>query len=152
MRHRIRLVFLVVLTATTARADMLPTPDRGPHSGSAGGLDFSIHSVSVQMRPTQFLGSHDSRGIRIIPGYSKTVEVVVLDGCTDGRPNCTLAQSKNLIGMEVETVDGKYLRPETGMVRQILDAFANKKAGATVPFELYARASREAHDVSFARD
>ncbi len=152
MRHGMRLLSLVLLMATAARADLLPTPDRGPRSGSAGGLDFSIHSVSVQMRPTQFLGSPDSKGFRIIPGYSKTVEVVVLDGCIDGQPNCTLAHSRNLIGMEVETVDGQYLRPETGMVRHILDAFANKKAGATVLLELYFRASRETLKVSFARD
>ena len=76
----------------------------------------------------------------------------MLDGCTDGQPNCILAHSRNLIGMEVETVDGQYLRPETGMVRQILDAFANKKIGPTVVIELYARASREMLKVSFARD
>ena len=39
MRRRIELACLaLMLAAATARADILPTPDRGPPMGSAGGL------------------------------------------------------------------------------------------------------------------
>jgi hypothetical protein len=141
MYHRTGLVCLLLLAAATARADVLPTPDRGPPSGSAGGLDFSIRSVTFKMGPA--LGPH----------YWKTEQVVVLDDCIDGQPNCTLAKSKNLIGTKVETVDGQSLRPQDGMVRQILDAFANKGAGATITLELHSRASGGGTiKVSFARD
>lgn len=141
MRRWLGLICLPLLMTATAHADLLPTPDPGPYSGSAAGLDFSIHSVTVEMGPV--LGPH----------YSKTEQVVVLDDCTDGRPNCALARSKNLIGMEVETVDGQDLRPEKGMVRQILDAFANRAAGATVTLELYRRGSDGGTiKVAFARD
>jgi len=148
MRNLIGLVCLVLAAASTAFADMLPTPDRGPSSGNAGGLDFSIQTVTFEMGPV--LGPH----------YSKTGQAVVLDGCTDGTPNCSLARSKNIIGMEVETVDGQYLRPQNGLVRQILDAFANKKAGPTIVLELWRRppgggtigADNETTKVSFARD
>lgn len=141
MYHRIGLGCLLLLAATTARADMLPTPDPGPYSGSSGGLHFSIQSVSFQMGPV--LGPH----------YWKTGQVVVLDDCTDGRPNCTLARAENLIGMEVEAVDGQGFQLRKGMVQQILDAFANEKAGATVTLELYRRGSDGGTiKVSFARD
>ncbi len=43
--------------------------------------------------------------------------------------------------MEVISVDGQDLRPETGRVRQILDAFANKAAAPTVTLELFSRGS-----------
>jgi hypothetical protein len=148
MGKGIGLVCFVLLAASTAFADILPTPDPGPSSGNAGGLDFSIQSVTVEMGPV--LGPH----------YSKTGQIVVLDGCTDGQPNCSLARSKDLIGMEVETVDGQYLRPQNGLVRQILDAFANRTAGATIVLELWRRPSgggtigsdNETIKVSFARD
>ncbi|HZC15663.1 MAG TPA: hypothetical protein VE309_02775 [Caulobacteraceae bacterium] len=142
MYRRVGLIcFLLLLAAAPASADILPTLDRGPPSGGAGGLGFSIRSVIVEGGPQS--GPH----------YSKTEQVVVLDDCTDGRPNCTLAKSRNLIGAQVETVDGQGLRPQDGMVRQILDAFANKAAGATITFELYSRASGgRTIKVSFARD
>ena len=86
------------------------------------------------------------------PHYYKTNQIAVLTGCTDGQPNCALAKSKKLIGMEVISVDGQDLRPETGRVRQILDAFANQAAGRTVLLELYARGSNnQSVKVSFAR-
>jgi hypothetical protein len=53
----------------------------------------------------------------------------------------------------VETVDGQALRPRGGMVRQILDAFANTEPGATVILELYRRGlDGGTITVSFARD
>jgi hypothetical protein len=142
MRHRIGLLCLaLLLAASTAGADIPPTPDRGPPMGSAGGLDFAIQPVEVEMGPVN--GPH----------YYKTFQVAVLAGCTDGQPNCTQARSGNLIGMEVITVDGEDLRPERGMVQQILDAFANKAAGPTVTLELYSRGSKaDPTKVSFARD
>ncbi len=137
MRHRIGLLCLTLMLATSiARGDILPTPDRGPPMGSAGGLDFSIQSVEVEMH-----------------GYSKTIQVAVLVGCADERPNCKLARSRNFIGMEVLTVDGQDLQPQKGMVRQILDAFQSKAAAQTVTLELYSRASKgEPIKVSFARN
>ena len=137
MRHRTKLVCLaLVLAAATARADILPEPDRGPPMATAGGLDFAIQSVEVKFPP----------------GYTKTLPVVVLTGCTDGHPNCKLVRSKNLIGMEVLTVDSEYLRPENGRVQQIVDAFERKSAAETVALELYSRGSgSESMKVSFAR-
>ena len=126
MRHRMKLICLAtILIASAARGDIMPPPDRGPPMATTGGLDFAIEPVEV----------------RFPPGYTKTVHVVVLTGCTDGHPNCKLAKSKNLIGMEVLTVDGEYLQPEIGRVRQIVNAFESKSAARTVILELYARAS-----------
>ena len=137
MRHRMKLACLAfMLAAATARADILPEPDRGPSMATAGGLDFAVQSVEVEF-PT---------------GYSKTAQVAVLVGCTEGHRNCRLARFRNLIGMEVLTVDGEYLRPENGMVQQIVDAFERKGAGRTVTLELYSRGSgNESIKVSFAR-
>jgi len=129
-----RLAF--VLAASTARADIAPEPDRGPPMATAGGLDFAIQSVVVKFPP----------------GYTKTLPVVVLTGCTDGHRNCTLARSRNLIGMEVLTVDGQYLRPENGRVQQIVDAFERKSAARSVTLELSSRGSgNESIKVSFVR-
>ncbi len=141
MRRRIELAcFALALAASAARGDILPTPDRGPPMGDAGGLSFAVQSVEVQFGPVN--GPH----------YQKTLQVVVLVGCVDGQPNCALARSKNLIGMEVDSVDGESLRPERGMVRQIMDAFASKTAGPTITLELYSRAANsEAVKVGFAR-
>lgn len=141
MRHLIALVCLaVILAVSSARGDILPTPDRGPPTGRAGGLDFAIETVRVNSGPAN--GPH----------YQKSLQVVVLVGCVAGQSNCTLARSKNLIGMEVRAVDGKNLRPETGMVQQIIDAFADKAAAQTVILELFSRASQsEPIKVSFTR-
>jgi hypothetical protein len=130
----------LALAVATARADILPTPDRGPPIGEVGGLSFEVRWIKVEFGP------------RDGPHYQKTLQVVALVGCVDGRPNCALAKSKNLIGMEVGSVDGANLRPEYGMVRQIMDAFADKAAPATVALEFYARAAdSEAITVAFAR-
>ena len=125
-----------LLAGSTALADIMPEPDRGPPVGSAGGLDFAIQSVQET-----FPG-----------GYSKTLQVVVLTGCKEGKPNCTLAHSRNLIGMEVDSVDGTSLQPEKGMVQQIIDAFAAQSNAKTVTLELYSRAADSAAiTVAFAR-
>jgi len=130
MRHRIAPIGLaLLLAASTARADIAPEPDHGPQAGSAGGLDFAIQSFDVEMGPAN--GPH----------YHKTLQGVVLTGCTDGHPNCTLAKSRHLIGREVLTVDGHYLRPDIGRVQQIIDAFADKTAGGTIAFEFPSRAA-----------
>ena len=141
MGRRIELACVALMLAvSTARADILPTPDRGPPIGDAGGLSFAVQSVVVQFGPVN--GPH----------YQKNEQVVVLTGCVDGQANCALAKSKNLIGMEVGSVDGKGLRPEVGMVRQIMDAFADKAAPATITLELYsAGANSPAVKVDFAR-
>ena len=136
MRHRMKLFCLVLLLAAPARADILPPPDQGPPAASAGDLDFAIQSVEV----------------RFPPGYTKSVPVVVLVGCSEGTANCTLARSKNLIGMEVQTVDGDYLRPEIGRIKQIVDAFESQSGAKTVTLELYSRGSdSQSVKVSFAK-
>lgn len=141
MLRPIELACLALLTAVSvACADIPPPPDRGPLTGSAGGLDFAIQSVEVDFAP---VGG---------PHYQKSERVVVLVGCTDGQPNCALARSKNLIGMEVDTVDGADLQPQKGMVQQIIDAFARQGAAPTVTLELYSRASNGTPiSVAFAR-
>jgi hypothetical protein len=128
------------LAVSAALADIAPTPDRGPPMGDAGGLSFMVQSVRVEMGPAN--GPH----------YSKSEQVVVLTGCADGTPNCALARAKNLIGMEVDEVDGRPLRPEIGMVKEILDAFADPKAPATVTLTLYGRAAdAQPVEVAFKR-
>ncbi len=132
MRHVTKLTVLaLVLAAASASADILPEPDAGPPIGSAAGLDFAIQSVSVKMPP----------------GYTKSWPVVVLTGCTEGKPNCTLARSRNLIGAEVEDVNGENLEPSKGRVQQILDAFAHNSA---VVLTLYSRESGATSKVTFA--
>ena len=121
--------FVAPLVASVALADIAPTPDRGPPAGDAGGLTFMVQSVEVEMGPAN--GPH----------YSKTEQVVVLTGCVDNAPNCALAKKNNLIGMEVVAVDGMGLTPEKGMVAQILAAFADPKAPATIALTLYAHAA-----------
>lgn len=137
---RIPLTLLALVLASAALADILPTPDKGPPIGSAGGLDFQVESALYMMGP---------------PGrqYSKQEQIVVLTGCTEGRRNCSLAKRKNLIGMQVESVDGAYLRPENGMIQQIIDAFARKGAGPAVTLEFSARdGGQTAQSVAFRRE
>jgi hypothetical protein len=122
-------VFVAPLVVSAALADIAPTPDRGPPMGEAGGLSFTVQSVQVAFGPAN--GPH----------YYKTEQVVVLAGCADGTPNCALAKTKNLVGMEVSAVDGAELMPAKGMVAQILAAFADAKAPATIALTLYGRAA-----------
>jgi hypothetical protein len=132
--------FAAPLVVSAALADIAPTPDRGPPMGEAGGLSFMVQSVQVEMGPAN--GPH----------YSKTEQVVVLTDCAEQAPNCALARAKNLVGMEVSAVDGAELMPEKGMVRQILDAFADAKAPSTIALTFYARAAdSQAVEVKFAR-
>jgi hypothetical protein len=117
-------VAFATLVVPVALADIAPTPDRGPPIGDAGGLSFAVQSVQVEFGPAN--GPH----------YQKTEQVVVLTGCADGTPNCALAKKRNLLGMEVSEVDGAELMPEKGMVREILAAFADSKAPATIALTL----------------
>jgi len=141
MRLRILAAALAApLVVSTALADIAPTPDRGPPSGDAGGLTFMVQSVQVAFGPAN--GPH----------YQKTEQVVVLTGCADGAPNCALAKQKALVGMEVSAVDGAELMPAKGMVAQILAAFADAKAPATIALTLYGRAAdSQPVEVAFAR-
>ena len=132
--------FAAPLLVSVALADIAPTPDRGPPMGDAGGLSFMVQSVQVEFGPAN--GPH----------YNKTEQVVALTGCAEGTPNCALAKTKNLIGMEVSAVDGAELMPEKGMVAQILAAFADLKAPATIALTLYGRAAdSKPVEVKFAR-
>ncbi len=141
MRLRIlAAAFAAPLIVSIAWADIAPTPDRGPPLGDAGGLTFMVQSVQVAFGPAH--GPH----------YYKTEQVVVLAGCADQTPNCALATKKNLVGMEVTDVDGAELKTEKGMVRQILDAFTDSKAPATIALTLYGRAAdSQPVEVKFAR-
>lgn len=103
-------------------------------------LTFLVQSVQVAFGPPN--GPH----------YYKTEQVVALTGCAEATPNCALAKTKNLVGMEVSAVDGAELTPEKGMVAQILAAFADSKAPATVALTFYARAAdSQPVEVTFAR-
>jgi hypothetical protein len=141
MRNGYRVAALAsILIAGAALADLAPIPDKGPPIGDAGGLSFTVQSVEVEMGPAN--GPH----------YKKAAQVVVLTGCAEGTPNCTLARAKAVVGMEVVAVDGMGLMPEKGMVRQILDAFADPKAPATIGLTLYAHAAdSKPVEVRFAR-
>jgi hypothetical protein len=141
MRLRVLAVaFAAPLAASAALADIAPTPDRGPPAGDAGGLTFMVQSVQVAFGPAN--GPH----------YSKTEQVVVLAACAEATPNCALAKTKNLVGTEVSAVDGAELMPEKGMVRQILAAFADSKAPATIELTFYTRAADSTPvEVKFAR-
>jgi hypothetical protein len=141
MRNGLRLAALAsILIAGAALADLAPIPDKGPPIGDAGGLSFKVQSVEVEMGPAN--GPH----------YKKAAQVVVLTGCAEGTPNCALAQAKNLVGMEVAAVDGVQLLTWKGMIKQILDAFADPKAPAPIALTFYARAAdSQAVKVNFAR-
>ncbi len=117
-----------ILAAFAARADIAPEPDRGPPMATVSGLDFAVQSVQVEFGPQN--GPH----------YYKTLQTVVLTGCTDGHPNCRIAKSKRLIGMEVLSIENASLQPEHGMVQQIIDAFSRSRR--TVTLELFARGSK----------
>jgi len=137
MRHPIKLICLALMLAvSSARGDIMPQPDRGSPSVSVAGLDFAVQSVAVKFPP----------------GYTKTLQVAVLVGCVSGRANCEIARSRNLIGMEVLTVGGQYLRPENGMMQQIVNAFEHKSSNQTVTLELFSRTSNGPMiKVAFAR-
>ena len=136
MRQPVKWLCLSLLLAVPAGADIAPPPDQGPASASAAGLDFALQS----------------RQVRMPPGYYKTYPVVVLTGCTEGTANCKLAHAKNLIGMEVSTVDGSFLQPQIGRVQQIVNAFTSKSGPKTVTLELYSRdTSDKPFTVSFAK-
>ncbi len=141
MRQSFACVCLTLLLAAPALGDILPTPDRGPQSGKAGGLSFSIQWVEPP------------RGSVSAPHVSRhAYQIVVLDGCEEARPNCELAHSRNLIGMEVRAIDGVMLRPEEGMVRQIIGAFEHKELGRRIRLEMFSRGSdNEPFEVAFAR-
>ncbi len=122
----------LLLAGGVASADILPVPDRGPPMADVAGLTFMVQNVSVKFPP----------------GYSKTLQVAVLTGCAEGTPNCRLAKSRRLIGMEVNSANDVSLRPEDGMVRQIVNAFRHNKR---VTLELYRRgAGGEPIEVRFA--
>ena len=132
--------FAAPLVVSAALADIAPTPDRGPPLGDAGGLTFMVQSVEVEMGPAN--GPH----------YSKTEQVVVLTGCAEGTPNCALAKRQE--SRRHGSGGGRRHRaaPEKGMVRQILAAFADAKAPATIALTLYARAAdSQPVEVKFAR-
>lgn len=115
---------LALLLMSGARADILPTPDRGPPTASVMGLDFEVRQVSVKF-PT---------------GYYKTLQVAVLAGCTEGRPNCRLAKARGVIGMEVLSVNGETVEDTgRGRLQGIIDAFTAPSPDHTVVLELYAR-------------
>jgi hypothetical protein len=124
--------FALMLGTSAMRADIAPTPDAGPATANAAGLKFELQSVEVKYPP----------------GYTKTFEVAVLTGCVERHPNCKLAHAKNLIGMEVESVDGESLRPEEGRLRQLAKAFAHAKK--PVALELYRRTGGQSVTIGFA--
>ncbi len=115
----------LLLIASAAQGDIPPEPDRGPTSASVAGLDFAFQSIQV-LRPGGFYRSQD---------------VPVLIGCTNGHPNCQVAKSKTLIGMEVYSVDSVELQSQNGKIQQLVDAFTSKTAPKTVTLELFKRGS-----------
>ena len=137
---RLVLAAATALAASIALADIAPIPDRGPPAGDAGGLSFMVKWVEFEMGPAN--GPH----------YTKSRQGVFLTGCADGTPNCALARKRGLVGMEVDAVDGRALAPEVGMVKEILDAFADPKAPATITLTLYGRAANaQPVEIKFAR-
>ena len=136
MRHQIKLLCLALLLAAPALADIAPPPDQGPPSASVAGLDFAMQTGRARMPP----------------GYYKTFPIIVLVGCTEGTANCTLAHSNNVIGMEVDTVDGDYLRPEVGRITQIVNTFKSKPGAKTVALKFSPKGSGgQTVTVSFAK-
>ncbi len=141
MRNLARLMALgLLLSASASRADILPRPDRGPSYGSAAGLEFSVNWVKVPFPPRH-------------PRYFKRAQAAILASCDDPSPNCRLARSRGVIGMEVLSVNGQDLRPENGLVLQILNAFAQRAPGSRVTLEFIAPGSRgEPIKVEFNKD
>ncbi len=120
MRRRIGLACLALMLAvSTARGDSAPPIPPPPMRGAAGGLIFETR-------------------------YESGWLVVILVGCDDGRPNCALARSKHLLGMEVLAVDGEELWPEEEMVSRIMAASADAAAAPTITLELTSHAANSA--------
>jgi hypothetical protein len=55
-----------------------------------------------------------------------------LVGCVDGKPNCTLARDRGLIGKRVVGFDGQAFDSNVALRAQIFAAFAKEGAPATV--------------------
>ena len=108
----------LLLATSAARADIAPPPDHGPTQVTVAGLKFEIGSHRVKMPP----------------GYYKSYPVAVLAGCVENHPNCKLAQAQNVIGAEVQSVDGEPLEAAKGRLRQIVDHFAETKTPVTLEF------------------
>jgi len=137
MPRRTSLILIALsLLASGALADILPTPDRGPPAGRAGDLDFAIQWVEVGIPP-------------VSPRYHKREQAVILVSCAEGRPNCRLAHARNLIGREIYAVGDQPLRPEAGMISQIIDAFSQKPAPREVTLE-FAPATTDGKPVTVA--
>ena len=132
--------FAAPLVVSAALADIAPTPDRGPPAGDAGGLSFTVQPVQVEFGPAN--GPH----------YYKTEQVVVLTGCADPTPNCKLAKTKNLVGMEVSAVDGMGLRAGKGHGRADPRRLRrSQSAGDDRADALWAAADSQPVEVKFAR-
>jgi len=127
------LAFAALLIAAPAIADIPPIPDAGPTTLAVAGLDFTIQPVTV----------------RYPPGYSKTFQTAVLTGCAEHHPNCRLAQAKNLIGMEVDSLNGEALNPRPGRLAMIREAFQHATGDVTIAF--FRRGGGEKLTVAFAR-
>jgi hypothetical protein len=121
----VRLASLVIfLAASAVRADIPPTPDAGPRTGSAAGLSFAIQPVDIGVPPDH-------------PRYTKTFDELILVGCRTNTANCRLAHAKHLLGLAIGAVDGAETRPEAGMVRQVLAAFSRTSGSRTVTLEFF---------------
>lgn len=120
----------MALTVCAARADLAPPPVQFANV-AAGGLNFQI----------------------ILRDYSHPVRrVAELVGCVDGRPNCALARSRNLIGMKVRGVDGKDFRDDQNVADQIIGAFNREGAPATIDLDFNSNVSTgEKVRVEFSR-
>ncbi|MGD1038694.1 MAG: hypothetical protein ABR878_16290 [Roseiarcus sp.] len=89
----------------------------------------------------------------IVRDFSRPVRPVAeLVGCVDGRPNCALARSKKLIGMEVQGIDGQNFRDDLNVAEQIIGAFHREGAAATIELDFQSNASTgEPVRVEFSR-
>ena len=125
-----RVALALALTASAALADIAP-PSPQFVEIAAGDLNFQVVA-------------HDYRRAESV--------VVTLIGCVEGRPNCALAHSKNVVGAEATQFDGAPPQGGLDAAGQILEAFGRADAPATIVVVFAARTPGEAPiAVEFAR-
>jgi hypothetical protein len=74
-----------------------------------------------------------------------------LVACVDGRPNCALAQAKGLIGRRIVGFDGRDFDPGVAVGSQILAAFRDQSAPATIEVDFEPESAGGPLRIAFAR-
>jgi len=129
MRRFAAIAFLLAATLAAARADSPPPPPQLADV-EAGDLVFLV-VVNDDAAPAH-----------------PTAELVA---CAGGRPNCALAAAQKLIGRRVVGFDGVAFVSDRPLRDQILAAFADPRAPATIAVDFAPEAGEAPLRMTFAR-